>query len=225
MSTDYYNKYLKYKSKYFRLKNNGKYNTSTQHYISDIKEFCEDTFDTYKNCEETWLNRISWYTTEGSALPIELKKNLDNIIDKENPITNEFLTRALGNENMIYIEGFYNNKGEYPNNPAGTFVSQEKIPEIFTNPELIPISNVATSYGTKRGFYASKGSGKKNLHQFALNMKCLGYNYIVLSAEGGADLVSMYENYGFRKLIKNKYQDEDRYSMFGLVSEIIEKTR
>ena len=56
-----------------------------------------------------------------------------------------------------------------------------------------------------------------------MNMKCSGYNYIILSALGGPELVSMYESYGFRKFIYD--EDFECYDMFGFIDEIIQRTK
>ncbi len=225
MSTDYYKKYLKYKAKYFKLIDGGKYDPSYQYYYSNIKELCEDTNEEYKDCGDKYLNYIKWIITTIDLIP-GFKSNIKagKVIDLENPVTKEFIDRSLQKEKIVYIEEFHNNSSEFAKDITGVFVPEENFSVIFREPSKIPISTIARSHSVKRGFYPSRGSGKINLHQFALKMKYDGLNYMMLYADGGSELVSMYESYGFRKLFKNIDSGKERYELFGLIDEIIEKT-
>lgn len=225
MSTDYFNKYLKYKAKYFKLKNYGEYEPSYQYYYSDIKELCEDTKEEYKDCADKLLNHIKWMvTTIDLIVGFNTNIRVGKIVEPDNPITKEFIDRVRQKEKIVYIDEFYNNSQEFPKDITGVFVPEESFSLIFKEPSKIPLSTIQRTDTIKRGFYPSRGSGKINLHQFALNMKCTGYNYIMLYADGGQELVSMYESYGFRKLFRNIESGKERYELFGLIDEIIEKT-
>ncbi len=236
MPIDYFNKYLKYKKKYFQLSKDLHDNTYYYEYYSDINEFCHRTKEEYRNCGDFPLNMIRWRITNKNDVT-NLQSDYDDIIDKENNVTNMFLQKFFSNEKMIYIEQFNNNTNDYTaiflnNKPGslvpGAFIPEEKIPNVFTNISgipSIPVSKLSRTYNVKKGFYPSKGSGKINLHNFALEMKSRGFNYIILSADGGPQLVSFYESFGFRKFLKVMLSDiEIRFEMFGIIDEIIDKT-
>ncbi len=181
----YKKKYLKYKEKYFKLKNNGKYELSFQEYYKDIPEFCNETNEEYKNCEPVRLNFIKWMEKDKQVFSLPSD---ENIVSKENPLTQQFILDLKSGLPFIFIEGFYNNLREYENQlPFGAFVSQNNFSKVFKDPGIIPVSNVIRTHVSKQGFYPAKGSGKINLHDFANKMKSLGFKYLFLSANGGCN--------------------------------------
>ncbi len=224
MSINYKDKYLKYKQKYFQLKKI--HDVNYQDYFSDVKQFCNDTKEEYKRCEPFRLNSIKWTFGNKFMFNSGIGVNESKLVYPTNPIVQEFNNFVKQDGTFVYIEGFYNNFNEYKKEGSGVFVSEPNIPNIFTNPSEIPISTISRTHAErKRGFNPTKGSGKVNLHQFALNMKFSGIKYFYLAADGGESLVSLYESYGFIKYIKDGDESNQYYDMIALVDDVISKTR
>lgn len=61
---------------------------------------------------------------------------------------------------------------------------------------------------TIKGFFATDGSGKKNLNNVMKDYKTKGIKYVILEAGGLEGLVDLYKRYGFYSIL-------DGYDYFG----------
>jgi hypothetical protein len=217
------------------------------YYSMIVPEFCNDTNDTFKNCDKRNLNMIE-IAGENDASFDQLTREIlypENVSRyAKNSEVGELLADVRNDKSKIReIKGFYNVRKKYDihNNEncgklkdddcglsVGTFISEKKFPEIFKNPaqESEKLKRLRSSSGE---FHWSKGTGKLNLLNVMKKMQKMQVKWIILDAAGDSGLRDLYASYGFKVLLqpykKNLWDDEwmdsETYLMYGRVSDII----
>lgn len=233
---DYKYKYRKYKTKYLELLRGGEIK---YYYEMMVNDFCNNTKDTYRNCESRNLNVISILDNDD----YEFKIFKNSILYPENvKITSkhsgDFLNILTVDSSKIRLmEGFFGIKKKYATTQectsiglksdacgldVGTVVPKEKINVVFKEKTV----------DSTRDYDASKGKGKLNLNKVANILKEQGIKYIMLEAASqDGILVNLYKSYGFVILLNKwfKTYDFEVYPnenplMFGHIDDIIRLT-
>lgn len=248
---NYYQKYLKYKSKYLNLKKQlagspnarFKYSINRPDTLSEIHvgemfdkitEFESQTKRPYVNSSIRKVNEIE--IKQNPQIIDFFRKNIKNreLLSEE---INKYLMKDDWNKYFLYVATFNNSTIPYnqTNLYTGVNVTQSKLNEVFkddfrTSLEFQSGLNEDNTYvGTHR-----KGFGNDNflctlkeIHKLKSNLKVL-----YLHAKGDENLVQYYRKIGFNILIENivpHYNKSGKvialyeYIMFGLYDDIIKK--
>lgn len=210
---DYIQKYLKYKTKYLELKNQiGKGNTRHL-YLKVVPEFANKTKDEFKSVTPRTLNVIQINDALDSTCSYEsiaekINSNRTRILVNDAQIKDFLSLLASKSNKIIEVDGFFNKYINYADKQdEGTYVEAKDNEKVFKEPVAQKTKNIEGK--TITGFFATDGTGKKNLNQLMKCYKKVGIKYVMLEAAGGPGLVNLYKTYGLITILNG-------YNFYGM---------